>query len=442
MKNKLTPFQIIIFGVLIVAIILSVLLFSVKRSSKNVASEPIDMWGVLDNETIKFFIDDVNKEYRNTFNINYREIPVDQFESVLVESLASGNGPDMVLMPDNFFLSQKNKLYKISYESYPQINFQNSFIEAGEFLLDDDGIYGLPFTIDPLVLYWNRSILNSAGIARPPSLWDDFVNIVPRLVQADSQSFRISKSAIALGEFDNINHAKEIFINLIMQAGNPIITKSYNDKNISKYISILNDNLGYSVSPAGAALDFYTQFSNPSKNVYTWNRSLPDSKDMFLAGDSAFYIGFASEFDELKLKNPNLNFSIAELPQSTVSGPNEKTALGKMHFVGIIKNSEKIASAFDQLGKLTLSQNQKILNSSMKLPSVKRDLLTEVVDSATGEVFNRSALISKVFLDPNEKETSLIFEEMIESYISGRYRLSEAIQRASSKISNLIPENR
>ncbi len=43
---------------------------------------------------------------------------------------------------------------------------------------------------------------------------------------------------------------------------------------------------------------------------------MSDSKNMFLAGDLALYFGFASELDDLKNKNPNLNFDVTLFPQT------------------------------------------------------------------------------------------------------------------------------
>ncbi|MCD5396682.1 MAG: hypothetical protein LRZ98_00730 [Candidatus Pacebacteria bacterium] len=41
---------------------------------------------------------------------------------------------------------------------------------------------------------------------------------------------------------------------------------------------------------------------------------MPNSRDVFLSGKLATYFGFSSELRGLRLKNPNLNFDIAMVP--------------------------------------------------------------------------------------------------------------------------------
>ena len=54
-------------------------------------------------------------------------------------------------------------------------DFKNTYIEEGELYLAANGILGLPITVDPMVMYWNRDIFSSAAIAAPPSYWDEFL---------------------------------------------------------------------------------------------------------------------------------------------------------------------------------------------------------------------------------------------------------------------------
>ncbi len=66
---------------------------------------------------------------------------------------------------------------------------------------------------------------------------------------------------------------------LLLQAGTPITTRQNAD-----VVSVLNSTFNYTVPPSRSAINFYTQFSNPTADTYTWNRSLPSSLNMFLSG--------------------------------------------------------------------------------------------------------------------------------------------------------------
>ncbi len=425
----------ILFAVLILAILGAVLYFSINRSKSNKAPILVNVWGTYPAEVINNVQLDLNKEKENTLNISYKQFSETEFPGKLVEALASGYGPDVILASGEQFLAQENKIFKIPYNSFPQKNFKDNFIEAGEFLLYPDGVMGIPYAVDPLVMYWNRSILNNSGVSVAPKKWSEFLSLVPSLVVRDSATNNISKAGVAMGEFQNISNAKEIFINLMFQSGNPIIVKSTDSNNNLIYKSVFAERLGFSAAPADAALNFFGQFVDPTKNIYSWNRSLPKSQDMFLANDLAFYFGFASEYPLLQQKNPNLNFEVAEMPQTT-SGVT-KTVYSKLYFLSVMKNSKNPGGSLNAILKLVEKNSMVLATKYSGLPSVRRDVLGAAPDSSVLQVFNNSALVSKPFIDPNYKSTSLILKNMIESYTTGRTKSSQAITQASNEF-NMI----
>lgn len=440
MKSKSSTFQIILYVVLVLAIIVGVLLFSIRRTNSNQGASPVTMWGTLPEQIIRELTEAINLAERDSVNITYTEFSETNFEENLVEALAAGNGPDMVLMKDDLLLRHENKLYTIGYDFYPQKTFKETFVESGDVLLKEDGITGLPYLIDPMVMYWNRSLLNSSGISNPPKTWNEFTQLIPRIVQKDA-TFNISKAAISMGEFRNIKNAKEILIGLIMQAGNPIVSRNFDGDPESvgyqPFVLTFNERLGFSAKPAEAAVSFFTQFSNPNKEIYSWNRALPNSEEMFLAGDLAFYFGFASEYTNLQRKNPNLNFDVTMIPQSQTENGVKKT-YGDMVFVGLVKSSPNLSGAFDAAVKITNADNIQMISDLMNLPPVRRDLLVDQHSNSALQVFGDSALVAQPFVDPNDIKTDKILSDMIESFVSGRSSMSEVLLRAESQMQELL----
>jgi ABC-type glycerol-3-phosphate transport system substrate-binding protein len=149
MNNKLSPFQIIMFTALIIIILIAVAMFALRTAKNNSQGAPVSMWGVVDENIIKQLQTEINNENKNALNVVYTQIKPENFESEMVEALAAGNAPDIFLLPDNLLLKQQNKLFKIPYSNYPQRDFKNNFIEGSEILLTKDGVWGLPFAVDP-----------------------------------------------------------------------------------------------------------------------------------------------------------------------------------------------------------------------------------------------------------------------------------------------------
>jgi ABC-type glycerol-3-phosphate transport system substrate-binding protein len=431
-SDKLSPFQLILFVIIVFLIIGGIATFALKRSADTSQLVPITMWGTLPENYINSYQEVINDLNKDSVAIIYTEFTEDEFESELISALASGEGPDSVIFSNDLIVKQENKLFTIGYDFYNQSNFKTDFIETGEFLLKEEGVLGIPFVVDPLVMYWNRTILNSEGVSQPPQYWEQFIDLVPKITRSDSSS-NISRSAVSLGEFRNINNAKDIFTTLVLQAGNPIVIKN----ELGNYEAIFKERLGYSVEPADAAITFFTQFSNPSRDTYTWNRSLPSDDEMFVSGDLAFYFGFASERNSMVERNPNLNFGVSQIPQSR-SNENIKRTGGKLYFLGILNNSQNIGAAYNTFIKLVDSQNMSYMYDIFNLPPVKRDLLVGVPSIDYRDTFNKSSLITSVLLDPDSDKTEEIFRKHIESVTSGRIDVGQAVLDINNDLNLLI----
>ncbi len=430
MSKKLTPIQAIIFAVLILAIFFGVILFVVRKGDSGKNAAPITMWGTFSEVDFMDYHRAILDEEENAVNIIYTEFAPEDFEEALIEALASGEGPDTVIMTEELLARHENKLFTVVYDFYPQKTFKDTFVQQGEMLLRPEGTLGFPLLIDPIVMYWNRSTLNNIGVSQPPKIWSELLDIIPKIVVRDSQA-TVTKAGIALGEFTNVNNVEEILVSLIQQAGNPII--SLNEE--GELESVIEERMGYKLRPAEAALTFFTQFSNPTKTIYSWNRSMPNSQDMFTAGDLAFYLGFASERETLIKKNPNLNFDVSLLPQST-SG-NENSTYGRLYYISILNQSENIGAAFDTVLKLTEASNISKASDIFGMSIVRRDLLVDVPAMSYKQVFNDSSLIAKGVYNMDPRITTEIYKDMIESVTSGRYGVSDSVGRAANEFKEL-----
>ncbi len=426
MKNS-KLFQYVFIGAFIFFIIIGAILFATYRSGNKdqTANINITLWGTLPETSFNSFISKYFSENDLKYTVNYVEKSASTFDQNLVEALASRVGPDGIILPQDLIIRYSNKIYTIPYTVLPELAFKQTFIQEGELYLNNNGVLALPFSVDPLVMYWNRDIFNNASITKPPVNWAEISNLVPKMTKKD-QSHNIFSSAVALGEFRNINNAKEILSALLIQVGNPIITLDSNDSFISK----LKD------PSSNLALEFYTNFSNPVKQEYSWNRSLANSVDVFANGDLALYFGFASEFTKIKNKNPNLNFDVAFLPQ--VASAKTLNTFGNMLGFAILKNSSDPAGTYTVFTALTSAEAFPFWKDIFNLPSARRDILGQVESNAIKTIFNKSAIMSKGWYDPNKAQTSAIFQDMVESYTTGRESLSGAINVASDRLGSLL----
>jgi len=430
----MSNFQIAIIGVFTAFIVMAVLLFTGIvpgfRTPEGGFGGEVVLWGTISEDAMRQPIRDFNEKNKELFVLKYEEKPVATFEKDIVEALAADIGPDLFFLSQDLILKNGDKVFVIPFDSVPERDFKDSFIEEGELYLTDDGIIAFPFLIDPLVMYWNRDILSSSGVAREPVFWDEFFTLAPILTSIDNAQ-NINRSTVALGEFSNVTNAKGVLSTLILQSGDNIIKRGEAGSEV-----IFGNEHVAGGKPAESALRFFTEFSNPTKPFYSWNRSLPESKDMFVSGDLALYFGYAGELTDIVTKNPHLNFSISPTPQ--IRGNNKKVAFGKMQGLAVAKNSDNQGTAFRAAYLLSSAEFLENIMKITKLPPVRRDMLSQKQTDSYKSVFYESAIMSKGWLDPNPNASYNIFKDMVEDISSGRSRISEAVLGAASEMRRLV----
>lgn len=427
-------FQTIFVAIFIAFFVFGVMIFSglikIGKTNTGTISGKVVVWGTFPTAYIKDTIDLIVSNNKNV-SVKYEKKEQSTYQQDLIEAFAEGKGPDLYIITPDMIVRNKNFIYKIPYTSYPQKVFTDSFIDGASIYLDNEGIIGMPLFVDPIVLYYNKDILSNEGIVNPPTTWDELFNLNSVLTKKENDG-TINRSMIALGQYDNITNAKDILATLLIQNDNPLAKKDS-----LGYVSTLNDNsLNYAVSPIEAVLKFFIEFSNPSNNAYSWNRSFSSSSEMFTGGKLAFYIGRSSELFNIQTVNPNLSFDVTRIPQIK-DAPNKKT-FGEIYAVVISKKSSNLTSAFQIANELSNVENAKNLSIQASLPPVSRTLLAQKPENPYLYSFFDSAIVSRSWVDPDKIKSDLIFKELIDNILSNKLSMSQAVSKAQGQIDILF----
>ncbi len=421
-----------VFGVAIVG---AVFMFSglIKKPGASKSNEPqgtITLWGTVDQNEMNQFLEKFNlgKKYQ----VIYTKKAEENFDHDLVEAFASGEGPDLFLLSSDSVRRFGTRVVKIPYTTYSERTMRDTFVSETSLFLDPDGIVALPFMIDPMVMYWNRSIFADAGKSVPPTYWEDFPELVSLMTQKNDSGV-IGKSAVALGQFDNIAHAKDLMALLIKQAGNPI-TERVQDGSLQVRIGMPIS--GTDIYPAEQAMVFYSQFSDPAKPTYAWNRAMALDRDLFLASKLGVYFGYASELFDLQAKNPNLDFDVAMIPQ--LKSQTSKTTFGKLSGLAISKFSKNPTTAFYAAKEMTESASQTEVSNIFLTPPIRRDLLSFPPVNPYAVTFYNSALVASGWIDPSPDDTKKIFRTMLDNIHTNALNVRASVQNAGSQIGLLL----
>lgn len=431
MKRGLSVFQTILLAVFGAVAIAAILIFALAVGNNNSSAiGPVTIWGTLDQTAFTTVMRAAAEKDAQLMQVTYVQKDPATFTQELTDALASGTGPDLALLPQNAVYQQATKLIPIPFSSLSQSQFQSTFVDAAKPFLSESGILGIPLVVDPLVLYWNKDMLATNGFAKQPQYWDELYDMA-RKVTRRSDTGEITKSTIPFGEYINYGNAKDALSMLIMQAGGQITARDQN----GRIVPAISPRTGDPTQATASALRFYTEFADPSKEDYTWNRARPDARQSFAAGDLALYVGYASEEPLIQRMNPNLNFAAAAVPQ--IRGGATAIDFATVYALVVPRTSGNPSGAVTIAYLLASSGISQQLSIALGMPSARRDVLSQQAEG-DDELFNKQAIIAKTWVDPDPKQTAVIFRDMIENTTSGAMLLTEAVQHADLELEHIL----
>lgn len=431
--TNLKPFQIALYFGFGILFIVAIFLLNSVTLGDNSAEQTgsVAIWGTLDNSVIQSQIatirgDDEDERFRN---VTYRQIDEEEFDSVLVNAIAEGRQPDAIILPHTKLVLHRNKLLPIGYDVFPRRDFQDTYTDAFAIFTRSDGLYALPLAVDPLMMYWNRDIFSSNGLADPPRTWETLTNTtVPTVVRRDVQR-RISVSPIAFGHYNNVHNAYSTLSMLLLQGGSSMV-----QENSGTYQVALNQSQTGSSDPLSTGLEFYLRFGDSGNTAYSWSRTKQLDTNEFIAGNLALYFAHGSEYSSLRRQNPNLNFDVAEVPQAEIA--TTKRTYGNVYGLSILRTSDNQNGAYAIATTLTNPRNAKSLADTLEMAPPHRTSINAGNPSPAMQAVYTSSLFARGWLNPAGSDE--LFQQTVEDLQSGRNTLSRATSDLLTRLKDLF----
>jgi len=431
---KISLFQGILIGIFSLGALIGLFVFAnYTGSGGGNAVGRVVIWGTLPKEGMESALTLASQTDEGLKNVSYVQKVPATLASDLASAIATGSGPDLVLASQEELHALGKFIAPIGFGTLSASTFTSNFIQGANIFTAPGGYYGIPFLVDPLVLFYNRSILSSSGIAKPPATWEALAGLVPNIATL-TPTKQVTRGLIALGTYTNIRSARGILSSLFLQTGVPL--------SLYSATGVPTANLGVQSqsgqSPGQAVLGFYTQFADPSKISYTWNASLPDSEQEFLVGDLALYLGYVSRARYLQVANPNLNFAVALLPQPATA--QVKSAYGLIYALMIPLGAKNATGAYQVAALLSSPNEQAIAAANTGLAPVNLNVLATAPIDPAAAIAYAEALYTRGWLSPAPEDTDAVFSSMIGNVISGRLTLEAALATAQNALSALLQQ--
>ncbi len=432
---NIRPFEIALIASFIIAALIGVFFLATHKTDTEkdqaLYGSSFMIWGTIDEQVMTAFLKKVVDEDDALKVVQYRRIDPRSFESELVNAIAEGRSPELILIPHTFLAQLRTKLQPIPFTTFPERTFRDTYVDGAAIFMPSDGVYGFPIAVDPMVMYWNRDLFSSSGLAQPPKTWESLINETAPAITRTSDRREVLQSAMSFGEYVNVAHAKEILSMLFIQAGSTIVNEQG-----KSYAVTLNQSTTGGLMPGESVLPFYTQFANPEKALYSWNRSLPLDRTAFLQNTLALYFGFGSERTAIERESPNLNFDMTEVPQG--SGATIRRDYGEFYAFAIPRGSRNPTGAHAVATLFGNAQNATYIANGLGMAPVHRaELGTAGADLYKGILY-QAALIARGWLDPNPDQSAAVFRQMVEEAATSEGRLQQIINDAAHRLQALF----
>ncbi len=432
---KVSLFQGILFAIFGFAALVGLFVFSTHTSTTGGGASEVGLvtiWGTLSKQDIQNALTAIGQTDQSFKEVSYVQKDEATLASDLASAIATGDAPDLVLASQENLQSLARLITPIPTSTLSAASFTSAFIAEAQLLTtpDGSGYYGVPFLVDPLVLFSNRALLASKGIAKPPATWEALTGLVSTVAEL-TPNRQITRGLIGLGTYDNVHNARGILSSLFLQTGIPV--SFYRNGVLAANLS--SGTSGTSV-PGQAVIGFYSQFADPSKLSYTWNASLPDSQKAFLSGDLALYLGYVSEARFLRNANPNLDFVVAPLPQPGTA--TLKSAYGILYSFMIPRGAKNPSGAYQAAALLTSSAEQAIAAQVTGLAPVSLTELSTAPADPVASVAYAEALYANGWLSPTPASTDQVFSSMITGVITGRFTPATALSSGENSLNLLL----
>ncbi|MBW6440656.1 extracellular solute-binding protein [Patescibacteria group bacterium] len=421
----------------------------------------LEYWGLWDNSDDWHEI--MNKFENKTFQLNGKNIIVSvnytkkdytSYQEELEEAKKRKIGPNIFVINNYWLTNYIEEIEPLSNnhaitQEYSLLSYNNISTVFPPMAIADvvyqELVYSIPLYSDSLALYYNKDLFEKAMIEHPPKSWKELKKYVKKLTALDKDD-KISHFGISLGTGTNISRSSDIISLLIMQGGGQVISAS-GEVDINKNLEIKTLNGTENRFPGRNAIEFYTEFSNPQKEIYSWNNEQSNAVENFANGNLAMMIGYNYHANNLLAINPELNYGISPMPQlensTEVNFSNTwLPVVSKANYCQVepIEFASEIDCAklsWSFLSFASQKDNAKIYLESTGKAAARKDLITEQISLNNNLSAFASQVESSVSYNKFSDKIDNILVEMLDEINLDRENIEKIIDEAVKKIEAL-----
>jgi multiple sugar transport system substrate-binding protein len=274
-------------------------------------SEPVTItfasWHTADSATFEALRTQFQELHPN-ITVEFEDVPAEEATDRLTTRIAGGNPPNVAFLDQSVVVDFASRNALVDLNPYAD---QSAAVKVDDYVpaflnssLWEGGLYGLPMSGETTGLFYRTDLFEAAGIASPPTTWEELEAAAQTLTNADNRTYGFIMFA---------TEAAYYWYPWLWQNGGELLSED-------------GTQIAFNSDAGKEAAEFYVRLADYSPPDYL-NSNSWDGRIAFVEGQVAMYVAGAWFAGMLMSDFPDINglWSAAPLPErvrcaTTVAG--------------------------------------------------------------------------------------------------------------------------
>ncbi|MBN9630785.1 ABC transporter substrate-binding protein [Leifsonia sp. TF02-11] len=279
--------------------------------------------------------------------------------------------------------------------------------------------YGVPVDIATTMMYYNKALFTKAGLDpnKPPTTWDEFAAMVPKLTTTPAGAAKPDQYAIALADHETV----DMYPPFLWNAGGDIVSSDNKKSELDSPASL-------------TALNFWVDLVK-NKQASPIGLSGADADKLFATGKAAIEIN--GPWATTGYKQAGIDFGVVR----PFAGPSGNAILADVETMALPAKDDKATkeAAYQFMHYWTLEKSQKTWSEGSGFAPLEPEVGAQITDNPYPAIFGAKDVVddSRILLPGLQSGSSIvqdIFYPSLQKALNGQGSVDEVFKAASQQV--------
>ncbi len=374
-----------------------------------------------DGPALQQVVDDFNAS-QDRITVETNIMPWDTLYQKVLTAAAGNDGPDIVAMSASRmpqFVSEG--LFQPLDDYYENPDNESDALASAAVTASvfEGSNYGVPVNLATMLMYYNKDLFTAAGLdpEAPPTTWDEFAAMVPKLTVDENGDGKPEQYAIALADHETV----PMYQTFLWNAGGGLVSEDGTTSELGSEGSL-------------EALNFWVDLVRDQK-ASPIGLTGGDADKLFTTGKAAIEI--VGPWMTTGFNDAGLNFGLAP----AFAGPSDQVTLADVVSMGVPASADETTkqAAYEFFAYWNSAEGQITWAEGSGFPATRADVADKITGNPYPAIFGAPDVLSnsRVLLAgvaAGGTITTTIFEPTLQQALNGEGTVDDLFTAASEAV--------